>query len=87
MEEALDNFQSSEYLEMLSLPEGRLHFAGEHTETPHAWIDTAIHTGVRDDDMCHSHVLIKTKTTCMNTVEFTGFTQTMSSIRNSFSAV
>ena len=49
MEEALDNFQSSEYLEMLSLPEGRLHFAGEHTEIPHAWIDTSIHTGVRDN--------------------------------------
>ena len=44
------SIQASAYQEALSLPEGRLHFAGEHTETPHAWIDTAIHTGVRDDE-------------------------------------
>ena len=34
-----------QYLELykdLARPEGRLYFAGEHTELPHAWMDTAI---------------------------------------------
>ena len=41
------SFQAGLNQKTLALPEGRLHFAGEHTETPHGWIDTAIHTGVR----------------------------------------
>ena len=27
--------------------EGRIIFAGEHTDLPHAWIDTSIKTGIR----------------------------------------
>ncbi|XP_068098867.1 L-amino-acid oxidase-like [Hyperolius riggenbachi] len=33
--------------EHLSQPEGRIHFAGEHTSAPHGWIDTAIKSGIR----------------------------------------
>ena len=47
--EKSSKFQASEYQETLSLPEGRIHFAGEHTDTPHAWIDTSIRSGVRED--------------------------------------
>jgi monoamine oxidase len=31
----------------LSSPEGRVHFAGEHTSTTRAWIDGAIESGIR----------------------------------------
>ena len=27
--------------------EGRVHFSGEHTETPHGWMDTAVRSGAR----------------------------------------
>lgn len=40
-------FQSKDYLLLLSQPEGRIHFAGEHTCLPHGWIDTAIQSGLR----------------------------------------
>jgi L-amino-acid oxidase len=42
-----DMFQHLEYQDMLAMKEGRIHFAGEHTEDPHGWIDTAARTGVR----------------------------------------
>jgi monoamine oxidase len=29
------------------MPEGRLHFAGEHTTLRHAWIEGAIESGLR----------------------------------------
>jgi len=41
------NFQPRAFQELLAKPNDRIHFAGEHTATPHGWIDTAIHTGVR----------------------------------------
>jgi monoamine oxidase len=31
----------------LSIPEGRVHFAGEHTSLPHGWIQGAIESGIR----------------------------------------
>ncbi|XP_053271971.1 L-amino-acid oxidase isoform X1 [Pleuronectes platessa] len=40
-------YQHVEYAKELFKREGRLHFAGEHTGFPHAWIDTAMKTGIR----------------------------------------
>ncbi|XP_028015764.2 L-amino-acid oxidase-like [Eptesicus fuscus] len=40
-------FQSKDHLLLLSQPEGRIHFAGEHTCLPQGWIDTAIQSGLR----------------------------------------
>ncbi|XP_003479540.1 L-amino-acid oxidase-like [Cavia porcellus] len=40
-------YQYVDYAKELSRPEGRVHFAGEHTALPHGWIDTAIKSGLR----------------------------------------
>ncbi|XP_060922423.1 L-amino-acid oxidase-like [Limanda limanda] len=40
-------YQHLEYAKELFKSEGRLHFAGEHTGFPHAWIDTAMKTAIR----------------------------------------
>nr|KAF6382666.1 hypothetical protein mPipKuh1_009012 [Pipistrellus kuhlii] len=40
-------FQSKDSLRLLSQPEGRVHFAGEHTCLPQGWLDTAIQSGLR----------------------------------------
>ncbi|XP_037356619.1 L-amino-acid oxidase-like [Talpa occidentalis] len=40
-------YQFSDYSRQLFQPEGRVHFAGEHTCLPHAWLDTAIKSGLR----------------------------------------
>ncbi|XP_057578065.1 L-amino-acid oxidase-like [Hippopotamus amphibius kiboko] len=40
-------YQFVDYSWQLFQPEGRIHFAGEHTCQPHAWIDTAIKSGLR----------------------------------------
>ncbi|XP_034425279.1 L-amino-acid oxidase-like [Hippoglossus hippoglossus] len=40
-------YQHLEYSKELFKREGRLHFAGEHTGFPHAWIDTAMKTAIR----------------------------------------
>ncbi|XP_062240029.1 L-amino-acid oxidase-like [Platichthys flesus] len=40
-------YQHLEHAKELFKSEGRLHFAGEHTGFPHAWIDTAMKTGIR----------------------------------------
>ncbi|XP_007164833.1 L-amino-acid oxidase-like [Balaenoptera acutorostrata] len=40
-------YQFVDYSRQLFQPEGRIHFAGEHTCLPHAWIDTAIKSGLR----------------------------------------
>jgi monoamine oxidase len=42
--------QETELYPYLSSPEGRVHFAGEHTSLPHAWIQTAIESGIRVAD-------------------------------------
>jgi monoamine oxidase len=39
--------QESELGPYLSSPEGRVHFAGEHTSTTRAWIEGAIESGIR----------------------------------------
>lgn len=40
-------WQESELAPHISSPEGRVHFAGEHTDLPHGWIQTAIKSGIR----------------------------------------
>uniref|UniRef100_A0A8D0UMK3 Amine oxidase n=1 Tax=Sus scrofa TaxID=9823 RepID=A0A8D0UMK3_PIG len=39
--------QLADYSQQLFQPEDRIYFAGEHTSLPHAWIDTAIKSGLR----------------------------------------
>jgi monoamine oxidase len=39
--------QETELSRSLSSPEGRVHFAGEHTALPHGWIQSAIESGIR----------------------------------------
>lgn len=40
-------YQPVEYSEELSRSEGRIHFAGEHTALPHAWMETSIRSAIR----------------------------------------
>ncbi|EDL90147.1 L-amino acid oxidase 1 (predicted), isoform CRA_b [Rattus norvegicus] len=40
-------YQFLDDLKQLSQTEGRIYFAGEHTSLPHAWIETAIKSGIR----------------------------------------
>ncbi|XP_006886672.1 PREDICTED: L-amino-acid oxidase-like [Elephantulus edwardii] len=40
-------YQFVDFSQQLFQPEGPIHFAGEHTCLPHAWIDTAIKSGLR----------------------------------------
>ncbi|SDK27593.1 flavin monoamine oxidase family protein [Sediminibacillus albus] len=39
--------QLTEFSEVIKQPEGRIHFAGEHTSSHHGWIEGAIESGVR----------------------------------------
>ncbi|XKF67563.1 flavin monoamine oxidase family protein [Virgibacillus necropolis] len=39
--------QASDFGEALYLPEGRVHFAGEHTSSFHGWVEGAIESGIR----------------------------------------
>lgn len=39
--------QETELFHSLYTPEGRVHFAGEHTALPHGWIHSAIESGIR----------------------------------------
>ncbi|MCP3027768.1 flavin monoamine oxidase family protein [Halobacillus sp. A5] len=39
--------QEDDYSEIIRRPEGRLHFAGEHTSSFHGWIEGAIESGIR----------------------------------------
>ena len=39
--------QSSDFSDDLYLPEGRMHFAGEHTSPFHGWVEGSIESGVR----------------------------------------
>lgn len=39
--------QETELFPYLATPEGRVHFAGEHTALPHGWIQGAIESGIR----------------------------------------
>lgn len=40
-------YQYSDYGQVIKEPEGRIHFAGEHTSSFHGWIEGAIQSGVR----------------------------------------
>ncbi|XP_072845322.2 L-amino-acid oxidase-like [Pogona vitticeps] len=40
-------YQFIDYSEALRMPEGRIHFAGEHTAKLHGWLDTTIISGLR----------------------------------------
>ncbi|KAM4564245.1 L-amino-acid oxidase-like [Fundulus diaphanus] len=40
-------YQHVEYAKVLFKSEGRIHFAGEHTAFPHAWIETAMKSAIR----------------------------------------
>ncbi|XP_051963575.1 L-amino-acid oxidase-like [Xyrauchen texanus] len=40
-------YQMIDYDQILAQNEGRIHFAGEHTARPHAWIETAIKSALR----------------------------------------
>ncbi|XP_036393702.1 L-amino-acid oxidase [Megalops cyprinoides] len=40
-------YQQTWYANTLFAREGRVHFAGEHTATPHAWIETAMKSALR----------------------------------------
>lgn len=40
-------YQQGEYARELFQSEGRVHFAGEHTATPHGWIETAMKSAIR----------------------------------------
>ncbi|NXO02796.1 OXLA oxidase, partial [Rhinopomastus cyanomelas] len=44
---AFTPYQFADFAAALFRPEGRLHFAGEHTAQPHGWIDTAIKSALR----------------------------------------
>ncbi|WP_245831003.1 flavin monoamine oxidase family protein [Sediminibacillus massiliensis] len=39
--------QYTDFSEVIRLPEGNLHFAGEHTSSFHGWIEGAVESGVR----------------------------------------
>ncbi|KAH0630370.1 hypothetical protein JD844_013334 [Phrynosoma platyrhinos] len=40
-------YQFVDYSEVLKMPEGRVHFAGEHTSKLHGWLDSTIKSGLR----------------------------------------
>ncbi|XP_026221772.1 L-amino-acid oxidase [Anabas testudineus] len=40
-------YQQGQYARELFQREGRVHFAGEHTATPHGWIETAMKSAIR----------------------------------------
>lgn len=40
-------FQQGQYAKELFQSQGRVHFAGEHTATPHGWIETAMKSALR----------------------------------------
>ncbi|NXQ79429.1 OXLA oxidase, partial [Nyctibius grandis] len=50
---AFTPYQFVDYSHALFEQEGRVHFAGEHTAQPHAWIDTSIKSAVRAASNIH----------------------------------
>lgn len=50
-------YQASEYSEELFRNEGRIHFAGEHTALPHAWMETSIKSAIRAAANIHQAAL------------------------------
>ncbi|XP_041851049.1 LOW QUALITY PROTEIN: L-amino-acid oxidase [Melanotaenia boesemani] len=47
-------YQQGHYARELFQSEGRVHFAGEHTATPHGWIETAMKSALRAAKGIHS---------------------------------
>lgn len=50
---AFTPYQFVDYSQALFQHEGRVHFAGEHTAQPHAWIDTAMKSAIRAASNIH----------------------------------
>ncbi|XP_065520949.1 L-amino-acid oxidase isoform X3 [Lathamus discolor] len=50
---AFTPYQFTDYSQDLFEHQGRVHFAGEHTAQPHAWIDTAMKSAVRAASNIH----------------------------------
>ncbi|XP_041841767.1 L-amino-acid oxidase-like [Melanotaenia boesemani] len=50
-------YQHLEYSAELFRPEGRVHFAGEHTAFPHAWIETSMKSAIRAATNINQHAL------------------------------
>uniref|UniRef100_A0A8C5TCC6 Amine oxidase n=1 Tax=Malurus cyaneus samueli TaxID=2593467 RepID=A0A8C5TCC6_9PASS len=50
---AFTPYQFVDYSQALFSHEGRVHFAGEHTAQPHAWIDTAMKSAIRAASNIH----------------------------------
>ncbi|XP_054863890.1 L-amino-acid oxidase-like [Amphiprion ocellaris] len=54
-------FQHLEYAKELFRHEGRVHFAGEHTAFPHAWIETSMKSAIRAATNINKAVLWKSE--------------------------
>lgn len=52
-------YQHLEYARELFRAEGRVHFAGEHTALPHAWIETSMKSAIRAVKNIHRAALLK----------------------------
>ncbi|NXV21739.1 OXLA oxidase, partial [Cepphus grylle] len=50
---AFTPYQFTDYSQALFEHEGRVHFAGEHTAQPHAWIDTSMKSAIRAASNIH----------------------------------
>ncbi|XP_072310211.1 L-amino-acid oxidase [Eucyclogobius newberryi] len=50
-------YQQGQYATELFQSEGRVHFAGEHTATPHGWIETAMKSAIRAAQNINSQTL------------------------------
>ncbi|MFZ3577261.1 flavin monoamine oxidase family protein [Virgibacillus sp. DJP39] len=50
--------QASDFGDAVFLPEGRVHFAGEHTSRFHGWVEGAIESGIRAAYEIHNRTLV-----------------------------
>ncbi|NXI34584.1 OXLA oxidase, partial [Galbula dea] len=50
---AFTPYQFTDYSQVLFQHEGRVHFAGEHTAQPHAWIETSMKSAIRAASNIH----------------------------------
>ena len=46
--------QEQRYYDVMKRPEGRVHFAGEHTSLDHRWIEGAVESGIRTASEVHA---------------------------------
>uniref|UniRef100_A0A8C9F0Z1 Amine oxidase n=1 Tax=Pavo cristatus TaxID=9049 RepID=A0A8C9F0Z1_PAVCR len=68
---AFTPYQFTDYSQALFEHEGRVHFAGEHTAQPHAWIDTSMKAAVRAASNIHEDS--ETRNLNLNHVNLEGF--------------